>query len=296
MSRVRADKLVDRAGTGAVELTQGATLPSGKTISGSGTIAVNSSGTAAGLTGTPDITVNNVTGVAATFTGAVTVGGVLTYEDVTNVDSVGVVTARSGLNVVGGGATITGVTTSLSGLNVVGGGATIAGVTTFFNDIRVKGVIENVSAATTFLDANSKVVLELDLLGSTTYSYAMQPASIGIVSFKNMPADAQGGATVTVLFTQASNTTAGVGNTTHDVGLGTDCTVIPFVGGAAQTGISTRAFVGGGTTFVGLSTTPGDKEFVSFFVHYNGGTNTDANSYDIFVTKNGQFRPSAVGV
>ena len=284
MSRVRADKLVDRAGTGAVELTQGATLPSGKTISGSGTIAVNSSGTAAGLSGSPDITVNNITGVAATFTGAVTVGGVLTYDDVTNVDSIGVVTARSGLKVNSGG------------INVIGGGATITGVTTFFNDIRVKGVIENVSAATTFLDANSKVVLELDLLGSTTYSYAMQPASIGIVSFKNMPADAQGGATVTVLFTQASATTGGVGNTTHDVGLGTDCTVIPFVGGAAQAGISTRAFVGGGTTFVGLSTTPGDKEFVSFFVHYNGGTNTDANSYDIFVTKNGQFRPSAVGV
>ena len=72
-------------------------------------------------------------------------------------------------------------------------------------------------------------------------------------------------------------------------------TVIPNVGGAAQTGISTRAFVGG-STFVGLSTNPGDKEFVSFFVHYNGGTNTDANSYDIFVTKNGQFRPGSVGV
>jgi hypothetical protein len=286
MSRVRADKLVDRAGTGAVELTQGATLPSGKTISGSGSIAAgliptlnqDTTGTAAGLTGSPDITVNNITGVAATFS------GVLTYDDVTNVDSIGVVTARSGLKVTSGG------------INVIGGGATVTGVTTFFNDIRVKGVIENVSAATTFLDANSKVVLELDLLGSTTYSYVMQPASIGIVSFKNMPADAQGGATVTVLFTQASDTTGGVGNTTHDVGLGTDCTVIPNVGGAAQAGISTRAFVGGGTTFVGLSTTPGDKEFVSFFVHYNGGTNTDANSYDIFVTKNGQFRPSAVGV
>ena len=277
MSRVRADKLVDRAGTGAVELTQGATLPSGKTISGSGTIAVNSSGTAAGLSGSPDITVNNVTGVAATFTGAVTVGGVLTYEDVTNVDSVGLVTARSGLRVVGGGATIT-------------------GVTTFFNDLRAKGVIENVSAATTFLDSTSKVVLELDLLASTTYSYAMQPANIGVVSFKNMPADAQGGTTVTVLFTQASATTGGVGNTTFGVGLGTACTVVPLVGGAAQTGISTRAFVGAGSTFVGLSTTPGDKEFVSFFVHYNGGTNTNANSYDIFVIKNGQFRPSAVGV
>ena len=37
---------------------------------------------ASNLTGTPDITVRNITGVAATFT------GVLTYEDVTNVDSV----------------------------------------------------------------------------------------------------------------------------------------------------------------------------------------------------------------
>ena len=37
-------------------------------------------------------------------------------------------------------------------------------------------------------------------------------------------------------------------------------------------------------------------KFVSFFVHYNGGTNTNANSYDIFVTKNGQFRPGSVGV
>ena len=95
MSRVRADKLVDRAGTGAVELTQGATLPSGKTISGSGTISVNSTGTAAGLSGSPDITVNNITGVAATFS------GVLTYDDVTNVDSIGLVTARSGLEVTG---------------------------------------------------------------------------------------------------------------------------------------------------------------------------------------------------
>ena len=53
----------------------------------------NTSGTAAGLSGTPDITVRNVTGVAATFT------GVLTYEDVTNVDSIGIVTARSGIRV-----------------------------------------------------------------------------------------------------------------------------------------------------------------------------------------------------
>ena len=37
-----------------------------------------------------------VTGVG-TFDGAVSIGGTLTYEDVTNIDSVGIVTARAGL-------------------------------------------------------------------------------------------------------------------------------------------------------------------------------------------------------
>ena len=76
-------------------------LSGNATSATSATTATN----AEGLTGTPDITVRNVTGVAATFT------GVLTYEDVTNVDSTGIVTARAGLNVVGGGATVTGVST-----------------------------------------------------------------------------------------------------------------------------------------------------------------------------------------
>ena len=63
----------------------------------------NVTGNATGLSGTPDITVRNVTGVAATFT------GVLTYDDVTNVDSLGIVTARSGveLGASGVGGTIT---------------------------------------------------------------------------------------------------------------------------------------------------------------------------------------------
>ena len=38
----------------------------------------------------------NVTGVT-TFAGDVSIGGTLTYEDVTNVDSIGIVTARTGL-------------------------------------------------------------------------------------------------------------------------------------------------------------------------------------------------------
>ena len=59
----------------------------------------NVTGTATGLSGTPDITIRNITGVAATFTGNVSVAGTLTYEDVTNIDSVGIVTARSGVQI-----------------------------------------------------------------------------------------------------------------------------------------------------------------------------------------------------
>ena len=56
--------------------------------------------TNAGANGAPNFP-NGLTGTAGTFTGNLNVGGVLTYEDVTNVDSVGIVTARAGINLVG---------------------------------------------------------------------------------------------------------------------------------------------------------------------------------------------------
>jgi len=49
---------------------------------------------------------------ALTVTGNVSVGGTLTYQDVTNIDSVGIVTARSGINVTGGNVDIGGATHS----------------------------------------------------------------------------------------------------------------------------------------------------------------------------------------
>ena len=56
----------------------------------------NTSGTAANLSGTPDIVVGNVTA------SNISIAGTLTYDDVTNVDSIGIVTARTGLNVLAG--------------------------------------------------------------------------------------------------------------------------------------------------------------------------------------------------
>jgi hypothetical protein len=61
----------------------------------------------------------NITGVAATFTGNVSVGGTLTYEDVTNIDSVGLITARTGIKVLAGGINAVGVVTA-TGVNVTG--------------------------------------------------------------------------------------------------------------------------------------------------------------------------------
>ena len=53
-----------------------------------------------------------LTANSAVFAGNISVGGVLTYEDVTNVDSVGVVTARTGIKVLGGGISAVGIITA----------------------------------------------------------------------------------------------------------------------------------------------------------------------------------------
>ena len=106
MSRVRADRLTNRAGTGAPTFPNGAVITgvaTATTFSGNATTATTATTAtnAAGLTGTPNIVVGSVTGTTGSFSGNVSVGGTLTYEDVTNIDSVGVVTARSGVNLNG---------------------------------------------------------------------------------------------------------------------------------------------------------------------------------------------------
>ena len=77
---------------------------SGVTTLGAGS-SVSWATTSYNLTGTTDITVNNLTAGFGTITsdlavtGNVTVGGTLTYENLTNQDVLGLATYRSGLNV-----------------------------------------------------------------------------------------------------------------------------------------------------------------------------------------------------
>jgi len=97
MSKVRSDNISNRADDGAPSLVYGAEVPVGYGITGAGFI--------------------NVSG-ASTFNGNVSIAGTLTYEDVTNIDSVGIITARSGIKVNAGG------------IDVTSGGANIVGVVT----------------------------------------------------------------------------------------------------------------------------------------------------------------------
>ena len=88
MSQVYVDTLKDREGTGSP------TFPNGIQVTGVGT-----------------------------FSSQVSIAGTLTYEDVTQVDSVGIVTARLGLRATAGGLQVT------AGITTLGGNLTIAGDT-----------------------------------------------------------------------------------------------------------------------------------------------------------------------
>ena len=107
MSRIRVERITNKEGTGAP------LFPNGIRV--------------VGLT-----SLSNVVAGVTTFTSDVSIGGTLTYEDVTNIDSVGLITARSGLKV------------SAGGIDVAGGGSNIVGVVT----------------ASTGIDAASNLILK----------------------------------------------------------------------------------------------------------------------------------------
>ena len=90
MSRLRANTITNKTANGAPTATNGLEVTGVCT-------ATDFSGQAGAAADFP----NGLTGTTATFSGNLNVAGVLTYEDVKNVDSIGVGTFRDGLRVVG---------------------------------------------------------------------------------------------------------------------------------------------------------------------------------------------------
>jgi len=223
MSRIRADRIVDRAATGAPLFPNGAVVTGVTTattfsgaLSGNATSATSATTAttattatnAQGLTGTPNITINNLVGVAATFT------GVLTYEDVTNIDSIGIVTARTGIKVLAGGADIVGVTTTKGGLTTQ------------------KLLKEEVEINANSLSATGNIYLESGMIHYRSGNLgATVPAYIKYSASKNLNDDMAVGESVTVTIIQATN------NASYKVnGIfidGTEITNENWIGGSA---------------------------------------------------------------
>jgi len=333
MSTLRVDNIKSRTGTtvtipetntlavtGIVSITSSGSITNAGSLTNSGNVNITGGITTVGGSATisGNVFISGITTISGNLVNTGTFIQSGTFSP-TNINTSGIITCN-GLTVNGTQTIVNTQTLEVADKNIGigstssptdaladGAGITIYGSTnktiTWERDTgcfeynqpsKFKGVIETVSTASTYDLGGGRVVLELDVRNATTYTHSLTNGTVGIVSFKNMPADTgvSNGTTITVIFTQNS---AGTANTTVATGIGTNCFVVGFEDGATVAGISTRALVGSATT-VTLSTTGSDRDFVSFFVHYTGGTNTTASSYQVYATKNGGFRQGTVGV
>ena len=151
MSRVRANSIIDQAGTGAPDFPNGFTANSG-TVSGLLTatsysindLAVGSAATISATTestssSTGALVVSGGVGIGKSLFvgGNISCAGTITYDDVTHIDALGISTFREGINVTAGGLTISGGGLDLVGLTTglsVTGPSTFAGAVTLQQD------------------------------------------------------------------------------------------------------------------------------------------------------------------
>jgi hypothetical protein len=223
------------------------------------TLNQNTTGTAGGLSGTPDIAINNITGVAATFTGNVTIGGTISYEDVTNVDSLGIITARSGIQV-------SGIVTARAGFAVTyyGDGSNLTGV--------VSGI--GLSEGGT---AKGSSITDVNFVGATVTATG---AGATITISAGIGTNAQTGSTQTVtldLSNAQDHKVTVTGITTIDCAGGTEGdshTVRIINSGIATVGFSTYFLFPSGATPT-LPEADGGRSLISFTINRVGGAGTE---------------------
>ena len=118
-----------------------------------GDITGNVTGNATGLTGTPSISV-----AAITASGNVTVGGTLTYQDVTNMDVLGIGTFQQGIQVLANGLDVTGFSTFKTGVSITG----VCTATSFSGDgSNLSGISVGITTAERTGIGNTTIFLDL---------------------------------------------------------------------------------------------------------------------------------------
>ena len=242
MSILRSDTIKNRAGTGAPDFPNGATV--------TGII------TATKFKGEAEIT----SGTAA-FSGNVSVGGVLTYEDVTNIDSIGIVTARNGIRV-GAGKSI-----GSDGAAIVyyGDGSNLDGVVA---GVELKQAGTSVGTACTQLNFASGATLTPVRTGISTVTIAAGIQTAAYTVTNNF-------ATLNLGTAQEHKvTTTGLTTITCTGGTETESHTIRITNsGISTVGFSTYFLWPSGAAPV-LPTTSGAISLISFTVHRVGAGGT----------------------
>jgi len=192
MSDLRVASLKGRKPGSAPSLPDGAVV-SGVTTSTSfsGNVTGNVTGTATGKV-TGNVT-GNITGAAGTFSGNVSIGGTITYEDVTSIDSVGVITARDGIRI-GAGQSVSAVSgivtyygdgSGLTGIepgvvNFVASGTIPNGATVI---IKTDGTVSVIAQTTSGPSAGSEVVFNSSSIAYTGATFDSNSNKVVIVYY-----------------------------------------------------------------------------------------------------------------
>ena len=165
---LKIDDTNQRIGIGTNDPQANLQVGTGVTVYGnSGIISATAFyGSGENLTGvavTDNVVTNTlkVLGVS-TFVGDVSIGGTLTYGDVTNVDSVGLITARTGVKVTAGGINAVGVVTATS---FSGDGSNLDGVESGVENFVASGTIDN--GKTVVLNTDGTVGIVTQTISST---------------------------------------------------------------------------------------------------------------------------------